>query len=349
MPSDPCDPLSPGRPPGHGGGAAGALPDPHGPAPCRVRTGATLVRLAALLFLLGLTASRVGLVLHELVGHWGIAHAVGCRHLGDVRLFAFGGGYVRYECPRLGAGAALAADVGGIGVELALGALLFAGARRAAGRLAGLAVAAVGLLWVVHGGFYLATGTWAGAGDGRLLYQRLGPARVPFVAAVSALLVAACFGFALDLGRRLAPAVAGVARPLRAAVVVGAILLAGALHGALTEGEQALVADSAYAATFRPEREVRIDAALRRYRAAAPRTAAELATRRAALEARRRPVPLEPVLGAGMAVASLAGLVLALRRAPPDAPALVGGALLARAAGACGLAVALVVALDRML
>ena len=88
-----------------------------------------MLSLPALLLAIGLLASRTGLVLHEIGGHWGPAAAFGCT-LGEIRLFVFGGGWVEFACTRVSLAHSLVIDLGGIALQLVLGAALMLAARR---------------------------------------------------------------------------------------------------------------------------------------------------------------------------------------------------------------------------
>jgi hypothetical protein len=289
--------------------------------------------------------SRAGLVLHEIAGHGGVAAALGCR-LTELRLFLFGGGWVSYDCAELTRAGDLAIDLGGIALELLASAALLALARGRRG-VPGLLAAAGGLLFALHALFYLVTGVHYGAGDGRGLHALLGPGpgRAALVAAGSAVLVAATFLAAQRLATRIGVWVPAQRPVARAALVAGAVLAAAALHGALLLAEQRWRADPVYAATFQPEHERAIAAQLERF-TQAPRTAAEIAARRRALEARHAPFPLTPVLGAAMTLAALAGVVRSTRSAPPGPAEAVR---LGPAAAACALALAAALAIDRAL
>ena len=304
------------------------------------------VRLAALLSLLGLTVSRIGLVLHEIAGHGGAAAAVGCR-LTELRLFRFGGGYVGYECGALGLAQELAIDLGGIALELAAGAGLLWLARRRGGLL-GLFAVATGLLFVLHALFYLATGVHYGGGDGRMLHGLLGADRAFLVLAASALLLGGSLVAGRQLGARLAAWVPARGWRARAATLAAAVLAAAALHGVLMRAEQALLADPVYAATFQPEHERQIAAQLERFEQA-PRTPAERAVQQRALREQHAVFPLTPVLGVGIGLTALAGIAAACRRsgAAPGAP--LPTHALRTAALACALSIALVFAIDRLL
>lgn len=268
--------------------------------------------LAASLFALGLLASRTGLVLHEIGGHWGPAAAFGCE-LGEIRLFVFGGGWVDFACAGLDPGRALAIDLGGIALQLGLGTVLLLLARRRPSGAAGLALLGVGLLWIVHGLFYLVTGVHYGVGDGRTLHRLLGDGRGWLVAAGSGALVAACAGFAAALARRVANRLPERPRVARVGWLAAAILAAAALHGVLAWGEQRLRADPVYTASFTPEHEAAIAAEVQRFAQAKPRTPDEVVAARREIAARRTPFPLRPALGAAMALAAGAGIARGLR------------------------------------
>jgi hypothetical protein len=302
--------------------------------------------LVALLFLLGLLASRTGVVLHELAGHFGVARAFGCS-LAELRLFLFGGGFVEYRCEELTAGAHLAIELGGIAVQGFVGvALAFVAWRVRGGSVLALALASMAALFVLHALFYLVMGVHYGVGDGRTLHLLLGDARRIPVAAGSALLVALSFGFAAAIGRRLAPLVPGRSAAARTAFAGAAMLAAAALHGGAFLAEQRILADATYAATFVPQPAIEMEQALRRFEREAPRAPEEVAAQRRVLAQRHTPFPLRPALGAGMAVAAIGGLAAGLRRADRAAPVALGRALL-RVAWICALAQAVIVALDR--
>lgn len=268
--------------------------------------------LVALLFALGLLASRTGLVLHEVGGHQVPAAAFGCT-LGEIHLFVFGGGWVDFGCTDLDLAQALTIDLGGIALELVVGTGLVVAARRRPAGPASLAVLCVGALWIVHALFYLVTGVHYGVGDGRTLHRLLGDRRVWLVGAGTFAAVAACACFADALARRVAPRVPAASRQGRVALLATAMLAAAALHGALAWGEQRLRADPVYAASFTPEHEERIAADLRRFEQARPRTPEEVSAARRAIVAKRTPFPLRPVLGTAMGLAALAGIARALR------------------------------------
>jgi len=311
------------------------------------RGAAGFLRLCALLFLLGLTASRVGVVLHELAGHYGVAHAFGCS-LTELRLFLFGGGFVDYACPPLAPAAQLATELGGIGVQAGIGAALVLLARRLVrGTWPRLVVASIGALFVLHGLFYLVTGVHYGVGDGRSLHILLGAARGAPVAAGSGLLVLGCFVAARGLAGLLAPWLPRAGAAARAAFALAAIAVAAALHGAAFLAEQRVLADATYAESFRPQAAVEVERELRRFEREQPRPPEAIAARRRVLEAQHAPFPLRPVLGAAMGAAALAGLWLGLRNAPPGAGEAPRRALVPVAA-LCAGAEAVVVALDRL-
>lgn len=270
--------------------------------------------LTTLLFALGLLASRTGLVLHEVGGHWGVAAAFGCK-LNEIHLFLFGGGWVDFACAQLTPAQSLAIDLGGIALQFAVAVPLLLIARRRPRSGVGLACSVVGALFVVHGLWYLVTGMHYGVGDGRELHRMFAAQRGVLVAATSVLLVACCGAGAFALGRRLSPRVVARHWPLRVVILAGAMLVAAGAHGALTWTELKLRADPVYAATFQPEHEQRIEVEMKKFEAERKPTPEQVVVQRNELASRYRVFPLKIVLGISMAIAAIAGVTFALR--PP--------------------------------
>jgi hypothetical protein len=268
--------------------------------------------LSTLLFALGLLASRTGLVLHEVGGHWGVAAAFGCE-LDEIHLFVFGGGWVDFDCARLAPAQALAIDLGGIALQFAIAVPLLLLARRRPRSGVGLACSVAGALFVVHGLWYLVTGMHYGVGDGRALHRMFAAQRGVLVAAGSVVLVACCGGGAFGLGRRLSSRVVAGRWFARVAMLASAMLMAAAVHGALTWIELQLREDPVYAATFQPEHEQRIEVEMRRFEAEQKRSPEQVVVQRQELASRYRVFPLKVVLGVAMAVAAIAGVAVALR------------------------------------
>jgi len=303
-------------------------------------------RLVALLFLVGLTASRVGVVVHELGGHYAVARAFGCS-LTALRLFLFGGGYVDYECGPLGPAERLATDLGGIAVQALAGALVALAARRVRDPFPRLLTASMAALFLLHALYYLVTGVHYGVGDGRALHLLAGRSRGAWVAAGTAALVGLCFALVRRLAATLAPWLPGRGPLRRAGLAAAAMVLAGALHGAGFVVEQRLVAEAEYAATFRPQPEIVAEHELRRFEAERPRSPDEIRARRDALARAHAIFPLRPALAIALPLAAFAGLFAALRGEAPSARAAPSRRTLLRAALVCGGAQAIVFALDR--
>lgn len=212
---------------------------------------AGLLRLAGILLLLGLTISRLTLVLHELVGHGLPVLALG-GSIEDFSLFVFGGGWIRYSrAVPFGPAEQLTIQLGGIALELAIGALALLWIRwRRPQPLAHIAALTTATCLLIHAGFYLAAGTWHGFGDGRGLYHRLGPSRGWVAFPVGLTLVALAAG----LARHLMPWLrrwTGAAGRRQLAVAMAAIALAAAAHAGLTLAERALRADRIYEKVMR--------------------------------------------------------------------------------------------------
>jgi hypothetical protein len=310
-----------------------------------------LAQLSALLFLIGLSVSRLGLLLHELAGHAGVARVLGCQ-IDGIRLFAFGGGYVESSCQPLPLAAALAIDVGGIGLELVVGTLLLIAARGRQGLL-GLFLASTGLLFVLHAVFYSVTGVHYGVGDGRRLHLLLGERRTLPLWIGSVTLVVATGWCARLAARRLAAGVPGASRSRRVATLALAAIAAAALHGTLLLAEQRIAPDLVYAASFTPEPRTRSVPLPREPGASPPRAATSgpapgaLPSPDGVVTTAVAPFPLRAVLAAGMAIAALLGFASALRAAPPERDAPFETTALPRAGLVCALAVAAVLMVDR--
>jgi hypothetical protein len=311
-----------------------------------VARASAFARLVALLFLVGLTASRVGVVVHELGGHGAVARGFGCS-LTALRLFLFGGGWVDYDCGPLAPAQQLAIDLGGIAVQAIAGALLALVARWVRDPFARLAVAGTAALFVLHALYYLVTGVHYGVGDGRALHVLAARDRGAWVAAGSAALVGLCFVLTRRIAAALTPWIPGEGALRRAAIAAAAMVLAAALHGAGFAVEQRIRAERQYAAAFVPQPEIAAQQELRRFEAERPRSADEIRAERRAIAREHAVFPLRPALAIALPLAAFAGLFAALRSGgPPIARGAPPGAL-ARAALVCAVAQAIVVAIDR--
>ncbi len=292
-------------------------------------------RLTILLACAALATSRLGLLLHEFVGHGGTAIALG-GHITKVKLFWFAGGWVR---PDLDAGFAgqLAVMLGGIAIETIVGTALWIALRKRDG-LGTRIVRAIGAALVVHAMWYLATGTWYGFGDGWMLYIELGDGRL--AVALGAGVVGSLAAF---YGARAAFSPIALATPGRG--WIAALVIALGINAALYAGDVYLSHDTAYTALKRPERDREIArelAAFKQQHDAAPEAIAE---KRVQLEHEHpSPFPLAPILVVLTLAATVAGCFASLRGG--RTPEVVSRALTTRAAVIAGLSVALVIAID---
>jgi hypothetical protein len=278
-------------------------------------TRGAFVRLAALVTSVVLLTSRVMLLLHEFAGHAAPAALFGGRITGWY-LFLFAGGRVSYRLGNLDSGRRLVVSLGGIALELLLGAGAFVLARRLRARaVTSFALVAVGTVLVGHATMYLARGVHYGFGDGTLLAQRLGSARVIVVLVATAVAVAVAVAGGTRLARFAAAFFDGTPRR-----VAGAVLLvfacAGLVHGALAFAEVRWFPDPAWARVMESASVVDAREELARRVADArqqgeqPPSPEEQARLMRALERARRPWPLDPVL----VLAVVGGLVLGVMR-----------------------------------
>src|SRR5207253_10087250 len=97
-------------------------------------------------------------------------------------------------------------------------------------------------------------GAWNGFGDGLVLYQLLGPWRIPVAIGAGLITCGAGFIGAREVVGALAGTLPGSPRTRVIGTVIAA-LLGGGFHAALTAGELAIRRDPTYAATMQPERE----------------------------------------------------------------------------------------------
>lgn len=161
---------------------------------------AGFIRLVALVASVVLLTSRTMLLVHEFGGHGVPVRLFGGRVTGWY-LFLFAGGRLSFRVAELDVGRRLVVTLGGIAIELVVGAAAFFVARRMRERaVIAFCLVCVGTVLVGHAALYLARGVHYQFGDGAFLAQRLGQARVIVVVAASALAV----GVALAGGRRLA-------------------------------------------------------------------------------------------------------------------------------------------------
>ncbi len=274
-----------------------------------------LLPLAALTFVVALATSRYGLVIHELAGHGGTAIALG-GHVAGVHLFWFGGGWVTYVGDSWSTADVLAVTLGGIAIEWIAAIVLAMIARRALGtkRLV-LAGAATG--FAIHGGMYLAAGTFYGAGDGTLLHQLLGAWR-PIVWAPAALVCVAAAWLGVRAVAPILRAHAPGARPL--ALIGVALVMGGALHVALLVGERALRPDPTYTAIMKTEGQRAVERDVAAAKVANPRISApELEQVERASRQEHKPFPFTPCLIAAIVAAALASFARSKPAAAPEA------------------------------
>jgi hypothetical protein len=262
---------------------------------------------------IALATTRLGLLAHELVGHGGTALAVGAR-VDEVRLFWFAGGWIHYVGAPSVAGA-LAISMGGIAVELATGAALWALAR--GDSFARRLLRAVGAALVIHASWYLATGAWHGYGDGALLYHEAGDARYAIALAAGAVACAAAFFAARGILGTLAATIPG-SRPARIAGTVAALAIAAGVHGGLAAGELAYRRDASYTQVMTSERERVVAREYAHWEAANGSAAPEVREeQRTQIQRAHRTFPFAWLLGAAVALAVALG---AWRSRPmPDA------------------------------
>jgi hypothetical protein len=277
-------------------------------------------RLTIFVAAAALITSRLGLVVHELIGHGAAANAVGAG-VDDVRLFWFAGGWIHYSrgAPRT-LPDALFVQLGGIGIQLVIGIAAMVWARRRSDWL-GLAITGAGAGWVIHAAAYLAIGSFHGFGDGLLLHRALGSAKSAVAVPAAVIAVAAAYLAARALTGRLEAVVPARTRAARLAILAAAVAVAGGINAGLSRAELVIRDDTTYGAIMKPERDRQIDRELAAWLEAARARGidadrAEIARRRRALAGSHRTFPFRMVVTLSIAGA---GLIGAARSRRPDA------------------------------
>ncbi len=300
-------------------------------------------RLASVVACVGLTTSRLGLILHELLGHGGTAIAFG-GEITDFRLFWFGGGWIRYDFEDPTREALITISVGGLAVEIVIGVALWLLIRKDG--LAHRLLRAAGAALVIHAAWYFATGTWYGYGDGTWAYKTLGDWRYPAAIVAGLIACGAAFLAARLVLGALAALVPGNRRAQLAGLALAGVLAVG-FHGGLTVAELAVRDDRNYGAMMGPQRQRTIarEYATWERQTAARGVAISDAERDAELRrlAARHPSepPLLPVLLAALAISIGIG-VLRARAAPADSwPRRLELRIVVLAVGSIGLVIAI--------
>lgn len=299
-------------------------------------------RLTALLFAAGLAASRLGLIVHELIGHGGFAIAQG-GEVTDLRLFWFAGGWISYSVEDPSTAGAMATSMGGLIVELVLGSALWLGLINRPQQLGIRILRGIGAAITAHAWWYFATGTWHGYGDGLPTYRALGELRYPVAIAaglVTCAIAYACARLVLGAFVAVIPArkIAGVAIAMAAAGVLLAVPVVVELqvrgdtrYGAIMKREGDRTAERQLAMI---EREMK-----RRHTTLDPATRDAELTR---LKAQNREPPFMPVLALLVVIA----IAIGARRAQPADGVTLTDRHLAIAAAIATCSLVAVIAID---
>lgn len=258
-----------------------------------------MLRLAAFLACVGLATSRLGLVVHEFLGHGGAALAVGGT-VNKVQLFWFAGGWIQYQVPPTWSAHVLVA-LGGCASELLIALPLWFATKQPILRAAAAAI-------IAHATWYLSAGTWHGFGDGNTLYQAFGDWRWRFAIAAGAGCVAIAFFGARHVFGTLR-AFAGHRWP----ALIGALVLAAAVNAGLMIGELRVRRDFIYTAITTSESTRVVE---RELRALPPEQREQM---RPSIEAQHQDFPFKWILAALILAALALGARASARsdRAPP--------------------------------
>jgi len=208
--------------------------------------------------------------------------------------------------------------MGGLALELILSIVCLWWARRLQrGSLPQLAVLGIGIGLLLHCLHYVAGGTFHGYGDPWVLYTDLGSARVYVAVAVAVVMCGAGFFLARYMAGLLRGLLARHSARTQLAIIVAAVLTAGAAHATLAFGEQAIAPNRTYKATFKSVSERQVEAGVRRYRVMLVRrrgrapSAEELARVRRRLKRTHATFPFALVISVCLGLAVIAGMVVA--------------------------------------
>lgn len=258
------------------------------------------LRLSLVFSIAGLLASRIGLLVHEFIGHGGMAYALGGK-VPEWRLFLFGGGWIRYNRnPWYSTGQEISIALAGCGSELIFAAVVWLVSTRLEGVPRAMA-RIVAMLLCAHVCVYISTGTHYGYGDGMKLHGVLSPF-LRHVLVVGLSLVMASLAYALAKQALLLAALLELGSGLRRiALAAAAVMVATVVHGSLYYGERAIIdPDQTYEAMMQREVERRAAtyaARLKRERPAGQTwTVQQEAKAKEAYVEKHEPWPLRPLL-----------------------------------------------------
>jgi hypothetical protein len=215
------------------------------------------LRLSLVFSIAGLLASRIGLLVHEFVGHGGMAYALGGT-VPNWRLFLFGGGWIQYKRnPWYSSGQEITIALAGCGSELIFASLVYLVSTRLAGVPRAIARIAAMLL-CAHTCVYIATGTHYGYGDGMKLHGVLSPL-LRHVLVLGLSFTMAALAYALAKQALLLAALLELGSGFKRIALAGAAAMVACLvHGSLTYGERLIIdPDQTYEAMMQREVERR--------------------------------------------------------------------------------------------
>ncbi len=300
-------------------------------------------RLSLVFSIAGLLASRIGLLVHEFIGHGGMAYALGGK-VPQWRLFYFGGGWIQYKRnPWYSTEQEIAIALAGCGSELIVAALLWALSTRIEGVPRAMAQI-VAMLLCAHSCVYLSTGIHYGYGDGLKLYGLLAPA-IRHLIVVGLSLTMAFLAYALAKRALLLAALLELGSGMRRIALAGAaVLIATLVHGSLYYGERLVIdPDQSYEAMMQREvdrRAAKYAALLAKQerRAGQAWSARQEESAKQAYVEKHQPWPLRPVL---ILLGALASLLACWRFRRTESQKLIAWRLAAIRGPAIGLALTL--------
>ncbi len=283
------------------------------------------IKLSLFFFLLLFLAGRIGLFLHEFLGHALAWRLLGGRLTG-FSLFIFGGGRVKFsQSPSqidLSTMQQLAVQLSGIGVELAVGTILMILATfwSSSRSFRALLVSASGVL-IVHAFFYLTVGMYYGSGDGQLLFKLLqGGLRQIFIFITFGMTVVSAFLISYQFAPTVKSWWGDGSLKKGSWIIILCACSAVLLHGLLTYGERIVVNDPVYDKIKSSAKERQKAAELSKLIAdylaqhGIPPDKVQMQNLEQTLKKKYWQFPLDIILGIGILAGSLLGYLKARRK-----------------------------------
>lgn len=263
-----------------------------------------------LLFMLLLFCGRLGLLLHEFIGH-GLLAKILQLEIRGWHLFLFGGGRISYA----GESSPLASFLissGGVVVELLAGVLLLGlGCWKSLSLHLRRLSSCLSVVLIIHALFYLQDSLWYRYGDGQHIIQ-LSHWTNGISEAGIALLILLLLSTHLLFRSHARPLIIWIQRNENASLNITfilAVLCAILLHGTLTYTEERWFHDQSYTQIMKKAHDKKVEDALHKYKQdpTLPQDKESIEKVRKQLEKKHAPFPIRWLTFPGLVLAALSG------------------------------------------